>query len=82
MRRNLDDRVEVVVPVRDPKAEKRLLRTLRFALDDNRQAWDLGADGRYRLRYPAPGEPVRAFHETLMARARRRTEKDDAAWVF
>ena len=82
MRRNLDDRVEVLLPVHDAKAEKRLLRTLRFALDDNVQAWDLGADGRYRLRHPAPGEDVQAFHETLMQRARRRTEKDDAAWTF
>ncbi|HEX9950127.1 MAG TPA: polyphosphate kinase 1 [Rubricoccaceae bacterium] len=82
MRRNLDDRVEVVLPVRDAKAEKRLLRTLRFALDDNVQAWDLQPDGRYLLRYPAEGEPVQAFHETLMQRARRRTEKDDANWTF
>ena len=82
MRRNLDDRVEVLVPVRDAKAEKRLLRTLRFALDDNVQAWDLHPDGRYHLRHPVGDEEVQAFHETLMQRARRRTEKDDAAWTF
>ncbi len=82
MRRNLDDRVEVVLPVRDAKAEKRLLRTLRYALDDNVQAWDLQPDGRYLLRHPAGDEPVQAFHETLMQRARRRTEKDDANWTF
>ena len=81
MRRNLDDRVEVVVPVEDETARGRLLRTLKFCLDDNRQAWDLAPDGRYTLRQPAEGEPVRAFHDTLMQRARRRIE-EDAAWTF
>lgn len=82
MRRNLDDRVEVVTPVADPEALLRLHRTLAFALEDNRQAWDLQPDGRYLLRYPPDGEKVRAFHDTLMARARRRTEEDDAAWTL
>ena len=81
MRRNLDDRVEVVLPVEDETARGRLLRTLKFCLDDNRQAWDLAPDGRYTLRHPAEGEPVQAFHETLMRRARRRIE-EDAAWTF
>ena len=81
MRRNLDDRVEVVAPVVDETARARLKRTLKFCLEDNRQAWDLGPDGRYRLRWPGD-DPVRAFHETLMRRARRRTEEDDAAWSF
>ena len=81
MRRNLDDRVEVVVPITDETARGRLQRTLKFCLDDNRQAWDLGPDGRYTLRWPG-SEPVRAFHDTLMHRARRRTQEDDAAWSF
>ncbi len=81
MRRNLDDRVEVVLPVEDETARQRLLRTLKFALEDNRQAWDLDASGRYTLRWPDTN-PVRAFHDTLMSRARRRTQEDDAAWSF
>ena len=81
MRRNLDDRVEVVVPIEDETARGRLQRTLKFCLDDNRQAWDLGPDGRYTLRWPGDG-PVHAFHDTLMHRARRRTQEDDAAWSF
>ena len=72
----------MVVPVIDEVSRGRLLRTLKFCLDDNRQAWDLGPDGRYTLRWPAEGESVRAFHDTLMQRAKRRTEEDDAAWTF
>ncbi len=82
MRRNLDDRVEVMAPVEDEAARERLKRTLKFCLDDNRQAWDLGSDGRYTLRWPPVDGPVQAFHDTLMRRARRRTEEDDAAWSF
>jgi polyphosphate kinase len=82
MRRNLDDRVEVMLPVLDKKARKRLLRTLAFCMEDNRQAWDLQADGRYLLRYPEPGAPTLALHDTLMQRAKRRTEEDDAAWTL
>ena len=82
MRRNLDDRVEVVARVDDEQARTRLQRTLAFCLEDNRQAWDLQPDGRYLLRYPPKGEKVRAFHDTLMQRARRRTEEDDAAWTL
>jgi hypothetical protein len=34
---------------------------------DNRQAWDLGADGRYVQRRPAPGEEERATqHSTVV----------------
>ena len=81
MRRNLDDRVEVVVPIEDEQARSRLQRTLKFCLEDNRQAWDLAPDGRYSLRWPG-ADKVHSFHDTLMRRARRRTEEDDAAWSF
>ena len=80
MRRNLDDRVEVVAEVKDAEAKARLQRTLDFCLADNRLAWDLGPDGGYTQRQPAPGEPIRALHDTLMHRARRRTAEDDRAW--
>ena len=50
MPRNLDRRVEVVVPVEDPVLHERLMRLLGTTLADNRQAWELGADGRWRQR--------------------------------
>ncbi|MDX1418702.1 MAG: polyphosphate kinase 1 [Rubricoccaceae bacterium] len=79
-RRNLEDRVEVAVPVEDEELRSRLTRTLAFCLDDNRLAWDLGADGRYTQRHPKPGEPVRALHDTLMERALDRSQNEDAPW--
>ncbi len=82
MRRNLDDRVEVMVPIHDKRARKRLIRSLSFCMEDNRQSWDLQSDGRYLLTSPEPGKPTVALHETLMRRARRRTEEDDAVWTL
>ena len=79
-RRNLEDRVEVVVPIEDEVVQERLKRTLNFCLTDNRLAWDLGADGLYVQRKPGPGEPVLAFHDVLMDRALQRSVEEDPPW--
>ncbi len=52
MPRNLDRRVEAVVPVEDPSQHERLRTLLETCLTDNRQAWDLDADGHYKQRTP------------------------------
>jgi hypothetical protein len=41
-------------------------------LADNCRARDLGPDGSYRRRAPAPGEPERDVQLTLLDRSRRR----------
>jgi polyphosphate kinase len=65
MPRNLDRRVEAVAPVDDVALHPRLHALLSTCLADNRQAWDLAADGTYRQRNPN-GEPVRATHQLLL----------------
>ncbi|GAC1418959.1 MAG: polyphosphate kinase 1 [Gemmatimonadaceae bacterium] len=65
MPRNFDRRVEAVAPVDDPALHPRLHALLASCLSDNRQAWDLAADGTYQQRVPN-GEPVRATHELLL----------------
>jgi polyphosphate kinase len=53
MNRNLFRRVEVAFPVRSPALKKRVLKEgLQVYLKDNVNAWELGADGRYRRRKP------------------------------
>jgi polyphosphate kinase len=74
-RRNLVERVELITPIEEPELQARLIRILEDALADNRLAWDLDSDGRYTLRYPAPGEETRDFHETMMKQARKRAKK-------
>src|SRR5690349_1238478 len=64
MPRNFLRCVEAAVPVETPALQERLRSLLAACLEDNRQAWDLGADGRWIQRRPQ-GE-VRATHVRLL----------------
>ncbi|MGQ0642223.1 MAG: polyphosphate kinase 1 [Gemmatimonadaceae bacterium] len=79
MLRNMDRRVEAVVPVMDSAHHERLRTLLETCLTDNRQAWDLHADGHYVQRTPGlDGEAAeeRATHQRLLRDAwgRERSE--------
>ena len=65
MPRNLDRRVEAIVPVEDHRLQRRLRSLLAVCLADNRQAWDLHPDGSYVQRQPGP-EPEVATHVVLL----------------
>ena len=65
MPRNLDRRVECVVPVEDPHLHPRLIALLETCLADNRQAWELAADGTYAQRNPMDSTEV-ATHRLLL----------------
>ncbi|HEY9824565.1 MAG TPA: polyphosphate kinase 1, partial [Stenomitos sp.] len=69
--RNLDRRVEAVVPVEDPALTMQLKELLDLYLADNRHAWDLQPDGQYIQRRPAEGEPERSAHRLLMRAAQQ-----------
>jgi polyphosphate kinase len=47
MERNLDRRVEVVVPIIDPGLQRRVAGLLDWALLDQANSWQLGPDGRW-----------------------------------
>lgn len=64
--RNLDERVEAVVPIQDPALRARVVSILEAALDDNRLAWELGPDGRYSPVDPEREQAARNLHEVLM----------------
>ena len=74
-RRNLDDRVEVLLPVRDKRIRKRLRKTLRVALRDNQRAWELQPTGEYVLVEPGPGERRVEYHERMLRAVRKRRRK-------
>jgi len=48
MERNLDRRVEAVVPVEDPELIERLNKVLALAEADDTNAWELGPDGTWK----------------------------------
>lgn len=72
MSRNLDYRVETMVPVESPELRRELDEILAVQLADNRKAWELESSGAWR-RAPREGaEPERNSQEIFMENARRR----------
>jgi polyphosphate kinase len=78
MPRNLDSRVELVVPVEDADARAELLDTLERCLADTANAWELDADGAWRHRRVPPGGQSRDVHEELMRAHLARAELAEA----
>jgi polyphosphate kinase len=69
MKRNLDRRVETIVPVLDAEVRRQLDSILAAYELDNSTAWECRPSGEYVLRAPAEGEPVRAVQEIFLADA-------------
>jgi polyphosphate kinase len=74
MPRNLDRRVEVLVPIRDADLRERLRSILDVMLSDNSSAWRLGPGGSWSRARPGHAEPRRNSQEQLMARAQQALE--------
>lgn len=70
--RNLDERVEAVVPIDLPALQKRIISILKKAMKDNRLAWDMHGDGSYTQRLPKEGQKEKNFHAMMMKNARKR----------
>jgi len=67
LERNLLRRVETCFPILDPDVAARVYReALRNYLDDNCNAWELGADGIYRKLAPAAGQPPHSAQQMLL----------------
>ncbi|MGZ4678057.1 MAG: RNA degradosome polyphosphate kinase [Acidimicrobiia bacterium] len=66
MPRNLDRRVEALVPVRAPALRRRLAEILDIELADDRQVWELDGDGSWRR---VPTTVGLDAHRELMDRA-------------
>jgi polyphosphate kinase len=77
MGRNLFRRVEVAFPVLDPVLRKRVVdEGLKAYLADNREAWELDANGRWSPVKPRRGARRRSAQSELLAKMR---ESDDEA---
>ncbi len=77
MQRNLDHRIEMVVPVEAPQVRAEIETIFRRLLSDNSQAWTLGSDGRWTRITPEPGERRRAA-QSLAMRGRARSRRQSA----
>ncbi|MGA2528259.1 MAG: polyphosphate kinase 1 [Acidimicrobiales bacterium] len=73
MERNLDRRIEVLVPVVDPSLQARLEETIELSLADDTNAWILGPEGDWTRTVPVLGlSSQRRLQELALERARRR----------
>ncbi|MEO6987293.1 MAG: RNA degradosome polyphosphate kinase [Aquihabitans sp.] len=72
MPRNLDRRIEALVPVLDPALQRRVAEIIDVNLADDTLAWTLGADGTW-TRVPRGGtvDAHLRFQELALARVRR-----------
>jgi polyphosphate kinase len=75
MPRNLDSRVELVVPVDDADVRAELLDTLERCFADTENAWELTGDGSWSHRRVPPGGQARDVHAELMAAHLARAEQ-------
>jgi polyphosphate kinase len=66
MTRNLDRRVEAIVPVEDPDIAKDLHEILGIMLADNRQSWELQSNGSYLQRQAPTGGETISTHKIMM----------------
>ena len=70
MERNLDRRVEVVVPIEDPFVQRRLVELLDDALADQANSWALGPDGAWhRQAVAGPDGPGFSLQDRCRAQA-------------
>jgi len=60
------------VPVESPELRRELQWILDVQLADNRKAWELESDGRWRKLRPGAGEPVLSSQAIFMENASRR----------
>ena len=71
MQRNLESRVEVVVPVERLKLQRELRQLLDIQLADKRSAWEMQPDGTYLQRKPAKGDEEKSCQQLLIESATR-----------
>jgi polyphosphate kinase len=74
MTRNLDHRIEIAVPVEDPRLQAQLAAAFDALLEDN-TAWTLQADGGWKRLKPRKDQPARPSQQALMRKARARARR-------
>jgi polyphosphate kinase len=72
MRRSLEHRVEVLVPVEPERLRKDLRAFLDLQLRDRRSAWEMQADGNYLQLFPMADDEQRSSQDLLIEFAVRR----------
>jgi len=75
MQRNLDHRIEVLVPVESVRARQEVHAILDSALADNTNAWLLGPDGSWTRAAPGKSDKRHSHHAAMIRRAAERARR-------
>jgi polyphosphate kinase len=75
MARNLDHRIEILVPVEDARGQRELARTFESIMEDTRWSWALRSDGFWERVGRKKGKGAQHLHSALMRRARARAKR-------
>ena len=75
MQRNLDHRIEVLIPVENARVRQEVHAVLDSALEDDTNAWVLGADGDWTRVVPAKPAKPHSHHATMMRRSLKRARR-------
>jgi polyphosphate kinase len=75
MQRNLDHRIEVLMPVENARVRQEVHAILDSALDDDTNAWVLGADGEWTRVVPSKPAKPHSHHATMMRRSLKRARR-------
>ncbi len=67
MPRNLNRRIEALVPVNDPRLQARLQHILDVSLDEGARAWTLHSDGTWSAPRPGTVSPHDTLHDSPAA---------------
>jgi len=72
MYRNLQSRVEAVVPIEERVLKEKIWEVFQVMLNDQRQVWEMRSDGTYLQRKPQSENQNLGTHQLLMKSARQR----------
>jgi polyphosphate kinase len=75
MPRNLDRRIEAAVPLETASHRETVRELLELMWKDNRQAWDLSAEGSWTQRQPRDEEREIATHKVMIERYKTATRE-------
>ncbi len=75
MKRNLEYRVEALIPVSSPQLRQQLLDMMEMQLNDRVNGWQMQADGRYQLHQPRPRKGVAGSQEQQITLAEKRVHE-------
>jgi polyphosphate kinase len=75
MQRNLDHRIEVLVPVENARARSEIHAILDSAFADDVNSWTLTPSGEWERVTPAKPDKPHSHHETMMRRSLKRARR-------